>query len=189
MSLLPDADTIDAILGTRGKGDALLGWWGSLTRLLQNLDQADLTDRQRARLRAAMRLHFICDDRASVRTPVDCYVLFQDMQAHAQEHFDVILLDTRNRVIRRENLYKGSLNTTLIRVGEVFRSAVALNAAAVIIAHNHPSGDPSPSPEDTALTREIIRAGKLLDIEVLDHIVVGLGRYVSLRESGLAFGD
>lgn len=85
-------------------------------------------------------------------------------------------------------VYRGSLNTSLIRVGEVFRDAVRANAASIIVAHNHPSGDPTPSPEDVAVTRAIIEAGRLLDIEVLDHLVIGGNSYVSMKAKGLAFG-
>lgn len=79
------------------------------------------------------------------------------------------------------------LNTSLIRVGEVFREAVKVNAAGLIVVHNHPSGDPSPSPEDVAVTRALIEAGKLLDVDVLDHLVIGRHRFVSLKERGLGF--
>ena len=75
----------------------------------------------------------------------------------------------------------------MVRVGELFKDAVRRNSAAVIIVHNHPSGDPTPSPEDVLVTREIVSAGKLLDIDVLDHLVIGDGRYVSMRERGLGF--
>ena len=85
------------------------------------------------------------------------------------------------------DVYKGSLNSSVIRVGEVFRAAVQRNAAAIIVAHNHPSGDPTPSPEDIAVTRAIVEAGKLLDIEVLDHLVIGKNRYVSLKSKGMGF--
>jgi DNA repair protein RadC len=81
----------------------------------------------------------------------------------------------------------GSLNTSVIRVGELFRHAIKENAAAMIVAHNHPSGDPSPSPEDVQVTRQIASAGKLLDIDLLDHLIIGHGRYVSLKERGLGF--
>ncbi len=104
-----------------------------------------------------------------------------------QEHLDVVLLDTKNGMTGIVNVYKGSLNSSLIRIGEVFKEAVRTNAASIIVAHNHPSGDPSPSPEDIAVTRAIVQAGKLLDIEVLDHIVVGEARYVSLKAKGLGF--
>ena len=84
-------------------------------------------------------------------------------------------------------VYHGSLNTSLIRVAEVFSEAVKVNAAGIIVVHNHPSGDPSPSPEDVAVTRALVEAGKLLDIDVLDHLVIGQHRFVSLKERGLGF--
>ena len=99
----------------------------------------------------------------------------------------LILLDTRNRVLSMPTLYVGSLNSSVVRVGELFRAAIRENAAALIVAHNHPSGDPSPSPEDVNVTRQLVRAGKLLDIDVLDHIVIGQQRFVSLKERGLGF--
>ena len=104
-----------------------------------------------------------------------------------QEHLRLILLDTRNYVIDTPTLYIGSLNTSMIRIGEVFRDAIRRNAAALIAAHNHPSGDPAPSPEDVNVTRQIVQAGKLLDIDLLDHIIIGRQRYVSLKERGLGF--
>jgi DNA repair protein RadC len=84
-------------------------------------------------------------------------------------------------------VYRGSLSQSQVRVGELFKSAIRANAAAVIIIHNHPSGDPTPSPDDVAVTRQIIQAGKLLDVDVLDHLVIGRGRFVSLKERGLGF--
>jgi DNA repair protein RadC len=101
----------------------------------------------------------------------------------------VACLDTKNRLLKIAKVYRGSVNTAQIRVGEVFKDAVRLNATSVIIAHNHPSLDPTPSPEDILLTRQIVEAGKLLDIEALDHLVVAGGRYVSLRERGLGFSS
>jgi len=114
-------------------------------------------------------------------------LVMPEMSVMEQEEFWVILLDTRNGVKQIERLYKGSLNASTIRVGEVFRAAIKMNAAAVILVHNHPTGDPSPSPEDVAVTRAIVDAGKLLDIEVLDHLIIGANRYVSLKERGLGF--
>ena len=84
-------------------------------------------------------------------------------------------------------VYKGSVNSSQVRVGEVFKEAVRNNASAVIVIHNHPSGDPTPSPDDVAVTRAIMQAGKLLDIEVLDHLVIGQGKWTSLKERGLGF--
>jgi DNA repair protein RadC len=129
------------------------------------------------------------EDRPAIHSPADAAALVQyEMSAFEQEHLRVLLLDTRNRVLHIEDLYRGSLNSSQVRVGELFKSAVRRNAAAIIIVHNHPSGDPSPSPDDVALTRAIVQAGKLLDIEVLDHLVIGSGRFVSLKERGLGFG-
>jgi DNA repair protein RadC len=129
------------------------------------------------------------NDRPTVRSPGDAAALIMlDMAALEQEHMRVLLLDTRNRVIAITEVYKGSLNTSMIRVAELFRDAIRQNCAAVILAHNHPSGDPTPSPEDIAVTKQVVEAGKLLDIEVLDHLVIGQQRYVSLKERGLGFG-
>lgn len=125
-----------------------------------------------------------------INSPADAAaILMPLMQGCDQEFLFVILLNTRNRVIGDPiEIYHGSLNTSLIRVGEVLRDAVRLNAASIVIAHNHPSGDPSPSPEDVAVTRAIVEAGKLLDVAVLDHILIGHGgRFVSLKERGLGF--
>jgi DNA repair protein RadC len=128
------------------------------------------------------------DERPQIRAPADAAnILMSDMSLLEQEQLRVMLLDTRNRVLATPVVYVGSLNMTMIRVSEVFREAIRQNSAAIIVAHNHPSGDPSPSPEDVAVTREIITAGRLLDIEVLDHLVIGQQRFVSLKERGLAF--
>ncbi len=126
------------------------------------------------------------DERPTVHSPADAAALVQfDMSALEQEELWVIALDTRNRVLKIEKLYKGSLNQSQVRVGELFKSAIRLNAANLIVVHNHPSGDPTPSPDDVTVTRQIIQAGKLLDVEVLDHIVIGRERFVSLKDRGL----
>jgi DNA repair protein RadC len=128
------------------------------------------------------------DERFQIRSPADAAALLMpEMSLLEQEHLKVMLLDTRNRVLTIVTVYVGSLNTTVIRVGELFREAVRLNASAIIVVHNHPSGDPAPSPDDVAVTRNIIAAGKMLDCEVLDHLVIGQQRFVSLKERGLAF--
>jgi len=110
------------------------------------------------------------------------------MSALEQEELRLLILDTRNRVLATEAVYKGSLNSSQVRIGELFRAAIRRNAAAIIVVHNHPSGDPSPSPEDVAITRALVQAGKLLDIGVLDHLVIAGGRFVSMKERGLGFG-
>jgi len=126
--------------------------------------------------------------RPEIHTPTDAAELVcYEMGALEQEHLRVMLLDTRNRVLSIERLYIGSLNASTVRVGELFRAAILRNAASIIVVHNHPSGDPTPSPEDIALTRSMVQSGKLLDIEVLDHLVIGHNRWVSLKERGLGF--
>ena len=97
------------------------------------------------------------------------------------------LLDTKNHVVAIPTIYVGSVNTTMIRVSEVFREAIRRNCPAIIVAHNHPSSDPTPSPEDVAVTRQIVEAGKLLDIEPLDHLIICKTQFVSLKERGLGF--
>ena len=114
-------------------------------------------------------------------------LLLGEMSYLDQEHMRVLLLDTKHRVLDSPTVYKGSLNTSVVRIGELFRQAIRRNCAAIIIAHNHPSGDPTPSPEDVSVTQQIVNAGRLLDIEVLDHLIIGEQRFLSLRERGLGF--
>ncbi len=129
-------------------------------------------------------------ERSRVASPADAAnLLMSEMMFLEQEHLRLILLDTRNRVLNTPTIYIGSLNTSVVRIGELFRAAIKENAAAFIVAHNHPSGDPSPSPEDVNVTRQIVQAGKLLDIELLDHIIIGHQRFVSLKERGLGFNS
>ena len=124
-----------------------------------------------------------------INSPADAAnLLMSEMAFLEQEHLRVITLDTRNRVLNIQTVYIGSLNTSVVRIGELFRSAIKDNAAALIVAHNHPSGDPTPSPEDTQVTKQLVEAGKLLNIQVLDHLVIGRNRFVSLKERGLGFG-
>jgi DNA repair protein RadC len=126
--------------------------------------------------------------RPQIKTPADAaHLLMLDMGLLEQEEVRTMLLDTRNRVLGMPLIYRGSLNSASMRVAEVFKEAIRCNSASLIVAHNHPSGDPSPSAEDIAVTSTLVKAGKLLDIEVLDHVVVCQNRYVSLKERGLGF--
>jgi len=129
------------------------------------------------------------EERPAVHSPQDAADLVRyEMSALEQEELHVLLLDNRNRVLHIEPVYRGSVNSSQVRVGELFKAAIRRNAAALIVAHNHPSGDPTPSPDDVAVTRAIVQAGKLLDIDVLDHLVIAGGKFVSLKERGLGFG-
>jgi DNA repair protein RadC len=126
--------------------------------------------------------------RRQVKSPTDIAdLLLLEMSHLDQEHLRTVLLDTKSRVQAISTVYIGSLNASMVRVGEVFKEAVRRNSAAIIVSHNHPSGDATSSPEDVLVTREIVQAGKLLDVDVLDHIVVGHGVWCSLRERGLGF--
>ncbi len=128
------------------------------------------------------------DARPQINNPSDAAHLVQlEMSLLSQEEVRVVILDTRNRVLGIHTVYVGSLNVSVVRLAELFREAIKHNAAGIIVVHNHPSGDPTPSPEDVRLTEAIIQAGKLLDIEVLDHLIIGHGRFVSLQERGLGF--
>jgi len=128
------------------------------------------------------------EEKPQIKSPADAVRLLSDMARLEQEEMRTLLLDTKNRVLARPPVYQGSVHTTVVRIGELFREAVRMNATGIILAHNHPSGDPTPSPEDAAITREIVKAGALLDIEVLDHLVIGAqGKFTSLKERGLGF--
>jgi DNA repair protein RadC len=128
------------------------------------------------------------DQRPQITCPADAAnLLMLQMSGLEQEHLRVLLLDTKNRVLSSPTVYIGNVNSSIIRVSEVFREAVRENATSVIVVHNHPSGDPSPSPEDVNVTRSMVQAGSLLGIEVLDHLVIGHQNFVSLKERGLGF--
>jgi DNA repair protein RadC len=129
-------------------------------------------------------------ERPQVRSPGDiARLMFGSMSHLEQESLKVVLLNTKNRVIDEREVCRGSLNSAAVRVGEIFREPIRQNAAAVILVHNHPSGDPTPSPEDVRLTAAAREAGDLLDLEVLDHVIIGRQDFVSLRERGLGFGS
>jgi DNA repair protein RadC len=124
--------------------------------------------------------------RASVCSPQDAgNLVMEDMRYLDRESFRVILLDTKNHVLGIETVSLGSLNASIVHPRELFRHAIRRSAAAVILVHNHPSGDPTPSREDLEITRKIHEAGQLLGIEVLDHLVIGDNRFVSFKEKGL----
>jgi len=127
-------------------------------------------------------------ERPSINSPKDGWEIIKDfMDCLDHEELWTILLDRRNRVQQLVKVYVGSVDSAQVRVGELFKHAIINSSSAMIIAHNHPSGDPTPSPDDVAVTRAIIAAGKLLDIVILDHIVIGRSNFVSLKERGLGF--
>ena len=120
-----------------------------------------------------------------IRAPADLAERLLPAMGHLErEELRSVLLNTKNSVTGMVTVYVGNLAGSSVRVGEVFREAVRVQAAAMVVVHNHPSGDPSPSAEDLRITRELAEAGRLLDIELLDHLVIGHGRWVSLRALG-----
>jgi DNA repair protein RadC len=130
------------------------------------------------------------EQRPQITSPADvAQLLMLEMSHLEQEQLRVVLLNTKNYVLKIETVYIGSINSSAVRIGEVFKNALKVNAAALIVVHNHPSGDPTPSPEDVAVTRQLVEAGKLLDVDVLDHLIIGQGRWVSLRERRLGFSS
>jgi DNA repair protein RadC len=126
------------------------------------------------------------DNTTSIRSPNDiAEILLPELSHLEQEHFVVLCMDTRNRLVHSETVYKGSVNAAYIRVSEVLRPAIIRQCLCIAVAHNHPSGDATPSPEDVQVTRQIKEACDLLDIGLLDHVIVGCNRFVSMRERGL----
>jgi len=128
------------------------------------------------------------EERATVRSPQDVgNLLLAEMGLLEQEHLRVLLLNSKNQVLAMPEVYKGSVNTAQVRISELFRDAIREGCPALIVVHNHPSGDPSPSRDDVDLTSQLIEAGKLLNIDVLDHIIIARQGLVSLRDKGLGF--
>ena len=204
-SSLSDSDLIAILLNTGTVGETvtalsqrLIVEYGGL-RGLQRLEVAELArvrgvgDAKAVRLKAALELGrrlaaLSPDQRPQIGSPDDVVTLVQvEMAALPQEQLRVVLLDTKNRVLTMRTVYQGSVNAAQIRVAEVFRDAIRHNAVAVVAVHNHPSGDPTPSAADVTVTAELAKAGMLLDIELLDHLIIGDGRWVSLRRLGLGF--
>jgi DNA repair protein RadC len=121
-----------------------------------------------------------------IRHPRDCSnLLMESMRYLKKEYFKIVLLTTKHQVISVEEISVGSLNSSIVHPREVFSTAIKKNCAAIILAHNHPSGDPSPSNEDIKITQRLIEGGKILGIEVLDHIIIGDGKFISLKEQNL----
>lgn len=120
-----------------------------------------------------------------IRSPEDgAEYVMEEMRSLKQEHLVALFLNTKNQIIHRQTIFIGSLNASIVHPREIFREAVKRSAASIICAHNHPSGDPTPSQEDIHVTRRLVEAGKIMGIEILDHIVIGRDRFVSLKEKG-----
>ena len=129
----------------------------------------------------------LSDGAVAVSSADDVARLMSDMEGLAQEQLRALLLDNKNGLLDQKVIYQGTVSSAVVRVAEVVRPAVVRCAPFLIVAHNHPSGDPTPSPEDIVVTRRLAQACQLLDIELLDHVVIGRGRYVSMRQRNLGF--
>lgn len=140
-----------------------------------------------AAFQLAIRLNALQpEERPYVRSPQDVINLQgAEMALLDQEHLRVLLLNTRNQLLGTAEVYKGNVSSALVRSAEVFREAIRRNSPCIILVHNHPSGDPSPSPDDVVMTKHLLEAAKHLDIDVLDHIVIGDRNFVSLKERGV----
>ncbi len=169
--LLAERNTTAAILGTD----------------VYELFAAEFDDKLAYRLVALLelyrRLARPAEPRYRIKCPADAARLMMPQMSHLKiEQMRVLVLDTKNQVVLNRVLYQGTANATLLRVAEVYRSAVVRNCPAIILCHNHPSGDPTPSSEDIETTEKVIQAGKLFDIELVDHLIIGHSKYVSLKE-------
>ncbi|GAE34956.1 RadC family protein [Halalkalibacter akibai] len=139
-----------------------------------------------AAIELGRRIHsLIPEERYVIRSPEDVsnYVM-EDMRFLQQEHFDCLYLNTKNQVLHRKTIFIGSLNASICHPREIFKEAIKRSAASIICLHNHPSGDPAPSREDIEVTKRLTESGKVLGIELLDHIIIGDRKFVSLKEQG-----
>lgn len=204
-SVLSNAELLAILLRTGSRGESAIGLATRLLTTLQGLDRvagaslrelcelSGIGPAKACQILAAValgrRAALASDDsRPQIGSPHDAANIFlARMMGKPKEEMHVMLLDTKHRMLRTTIVYVGSLNTAMVRVGELFRDAIKDNAAAIIVAHNHPSGDPMPSAEDIQITKAIVEAGRLLDVEVLDHLIIGDTRYQSLKEKGLGF--
>ena len=202
---LSNAELIAILLRTGLVGESVLNM---ATRLLSNVGDLGglgratfaeicsikgISEAKACQLQAALELgrrlvSLHPEDRPMIRSPEDVSnLLGAEMALLDQEHLRVLLLDTKNHVNGVSEIYIGNVNSSIVRPAEVLRPAVRDNSKSIIVVHNHPSKDPTPSPEDVAITRQIRESGDLLGIEVLDHIILAGGRYVSLKERSLGF--
>ena len=189
----PDAETaarqlLDQCRDLRGVAQKSIY---ELAQLVHGLGEGKAS-RLKASLELGKRLFAAANEqRLQIRTPADAAnLLMPTLSLLEQEEVHVLMLDSRNRLIGSPvMIYKGQINSASMRVCEVFREAIRHNAKSIVVAHNHPSGDPSPSSDDVFVTKELCKAGKLLDIDVLDHVVIGVigSGWVSLKERGLGF--
>ncbi len=176
---------ISTFKGLEGLGKA------SFTELIE---EKGISEAKACQLMAALELgrravSLAREDKPLISHPRDIYSLLgAEMSGLDQEHIKVVLLNTRNEVMSVHEIYKGNVHTAIIRVAEVIRPAIRENAPAMVAVHNHPTGDPEPSAQDVSMTVDVRQAAELLDIELVDHVIIGKGgRFSSLKEHNLGF--
>ncbi|MBI2164930.1 MAG: DNA repair protein RadC [Chloroflexi bacterium] len=207
VSALNNTELLAILLRTGVRGESVVGMASRLLARFQGLEGL-----ARANLSELCEMHGVSEAKASqvlaalelgrrmlslspqerpvVTSPQDvANLVAAEMGLLEQEHLRVVLLNTRNQVMGISEIYVGNVLSAVVRPAEVFRPAIRENHPSIIVVHNHPSGDPAPSRDDVAITKDLVEAGRLLDIELLDHIVVGKGnRFVSMKEKALGFG-
>ena len=203
---LSNAELIAILLRTGVKGEGvvimaqrILHRFGGLpglarTNFVELCAEHGISEAKASQLLAAMALgrrlsSLRTEDKRIVNSPAEvAKMLFGEMSFLDREHLRTVLLNTRNEVVGVREIYVGNVNSSMARPAEIFKPAIRENCPAIIVVHNHPSGDPSPSGEDVAVTRQLVQAGEILGIEMLDHIIIGSNeRFVSLKQTGLGF--
>src|SRR5690625_3802819 len=195
--LLPNLDSTDIIGAILGEGADALTCMQLKEVPLRQLMNYSIDDFRREGLNEceSIKLHasFLLtkkvisekDERKNIiGSPEDLYDELKYLEYENQENFVVLYLNTKNQVIKRQVIFVGSLNASIVHPREVFREAIKLSSASIAVAHNHPSGDSSPSQEDLLVTKRLVEAGKVVGCEVLDHIIIGRNNFISLKEKG-----
>lgn len=188
--ILRTGTTRDNVLELSGK---LLAKYGGLSGMMRAdfselCNEYGLGEAKSAQLKAALeigrRLGMMQpDEKYQIKSPADAAnLVMMEMCYLDHEQMRILILDTKNQVVDNISRYQGTVNSSVLRAAEIYRPAITRNCPGVIICHNHPSGDPTPSPEDIAVTEQLVQAGKVLDIELVDHLVIGNHRFVSLKE-------
>ncbi len=204
-NILKNSELIAILLRTGMKGESVVNMSDRLIARFEGLEKMGrasftelcslngISEAKACQLLAAFELgrrmvSLTPDARAKINSPRDVYnLLGADMRYREQEHLRVLLISTKSEVVGDHSIYKGTVNSASVRVAEVLKPAVLENAPSIIVVHNHPSGDPTPSGPDIMITRQIKQAAELLDIELLDHIVIGGPTFVSMKDRGLGF--
>ncbi|MCK4777042.1 MAG: DNA repair protein RadC [Actinomycetia bacterium] len=201
--VLSDADLLAVLINTGKKGESVIVLSVRIIKIFEGLEKLSqatceelkkikgLGEAKTANLLASFELgkRIACrkfEKRTVIKKPNDVAdILMPEMRYLEKEYFKAIILNTKNEVLKIEDISIGSLSSSIVHPRELFKAVMKHNGASVVVVHNHPSGDPSPSPDDVGLTKRLIKAGDILGISLLDHIVFGNGRFVSLKELNL----